>query len=527
MSDSGQIGEGKTVLVTGATGGLGVHLVRVLHDRGWRIRGLDCVTLQATRREALADDLDVEWIVADGQEIDLESCMQGCHAVVHAAAAASLSAPKSTLYRVNHKFSEQLFRQAAAAGVEQFALISCASVYRSDARVLTEESATEPYNDYEQSKLDAEDGLRRLRQEVHDAPALTVLRPGLLYGPGCTTMGAGLIPLPAILRGISRYLPGLAGGPRTNWCHVEDAAHAVATVLSHDEGRDRLFNVADETALSFGEVLTAVIDAYGIDLGPSVRVPSVALWTLVGPLLDAQWSLHGLREILGVMWRRVQRAHQLESPLKPRLNRDALLYLRDDAIVVADKLRQLGWEPRWRDFRQGIAPTVRWYQDRGWAPRFDLDAMTERRDAKPPVLGPRQVANFQGIFTTDRGDHPLELDLEIAWLSLPIPPGRREGHLQGHLVIDELEVETAVQGTVQIQWLPIPRLVYQFGYRDEQGKTRRFLGHRQLSLAEPLESLLRLEGSVVNERGEEVALVEARSVDGVVPLLVASASSRQ
>ncbi len=514
------------VLVTGAAGGLGIHVVRVLSEAGWKVRAFDRRELSQTRRGCLAEDLDdVEWIVGRGAGDELCSALAGCRALVHTASICSLSAPESELTKINHDLTEILFRRSAELGVDHFVHISCASVYQTETGVQIEESPTEAYNAYEQSKLDAEDTLRKLKTQLADAPELTVLRPGLLYGPGCTSMGSGLIPLPAILRGVSRYLPGLTGGPRTNWCHVSDVASAVEVVLRHKDGRGRIFNVADETALSFGEVLTSIIEGYGIDLGPSVRMPRIAMWTLLGPLLDTSWSLVRMRSLLQFLWRRIQAGHGLDSPLRPRLNRDALFYIRDDAIVVADALRALGWSPEWPDYRQGIAATIRWYQEQGWAPRFDLDALAERRDAAPSSSHFSYRERVDGTLVGDDRTRPAQLELTLSWPGLPIPPTRREGRLEGTLSISDLVEEAEIKGTIYLRWLPVMEFVYEFGFRDAEGRACRFRGTRRLQPTTPVDSLLGLQGTVFNERGECLGKFDGRSADGVLPLLTATSSS--
>lgn len=517
-----------TVLVTGAAGGLGVHVVRTLVDAGCQVRAVDRFSPEEKHRGALLPDPHgVQWHREATTDAEFGALLSDCQAVVHCAGVASLSAPTFRLRHLNCDLPKKLFMIATKTGVEHFVHISCATLYRADSGVCTEESPVEAYNAFEESKITAEETLLRLAGASDDAPALTILRPGLLYGPGCTTMGAGMIPLPAILRGVSRYLPGLSGGPRTNWCHVSDAAAAIELVLRHDEARHRTFNVADENALSFGEVLTSIIEGYGIDLGPSVPMPTLTLWTLLGPLLDKDWAFEQMRRALRFFWRRVQAAHGIDSPLSPRLNRDALFYLRDDAIVVADALRALGWSPKWPDYRTGIADTIRWYQKQGWVPRFSLDALAERRSMARSSGRLRYGERLHGLFRHAQTRAPADLDLEVSWASIPWPGSDTEGHLHGTLTIPDLAHASKLQGTVTLRWLPTPQLDYQFGFRDVDDHACRFMGTRQLNPSAPLESLMCLEGRVLNSRGETIGDLMTRSTNGVLPLLTSTPLSER
>lgn len=505
-----------TVLVSGAAGGLGVHIVGALAEAGWEVRAWDKATPTQRGRHALAEYAeDVRWYQRGDSEQELRDLVQGCSAVVHAAGLVTLSATEQELFRDNCDLSTRLYKTAIDAGVEHFVHLSCVFVYDADGSVQTEDATTAAYNLFDQSKLAAEKSLRKLAGSIKGAPALTVLRPALLYGPGCTEMGAGMVTLPAILRGVSRYLPGLSGGPRTNWCHVTDAAAAVRVVLENKEARGRTLNIADDTAISFGEALTSIIEAYGINIGPSLRLPRIALWAALSPLLDNDYAFERLRSFLLVLWSRVQKDHDLANFLRPRLNRHALFYVRDDAIIASNDLRALGWSPKWPDFRRGITETIRWYQEAGWAPRFDLEALAERRDADS---SPRYFygETLQGDFIGSETSGPFEMNIEVRWPSLPLPLTRREGHIEGELTIPGLANSAAIQGTIVSQGLPLLRVEYEGGFVDDEGNACRFQGVRNPHGQASIRTFFQLQGQVVDRFGQQLGEVRARSAGGLL-----------
>lgn len=503
------------VLVTGAAGSLGLYLVRVLSQAGWQVRAWDKSAPDDEARASLIVGLsNVEWRQANGDD-DLDALASGCSALVHAAGLVSLSQSEEDLMEANLDLSRDLFAAAHKAQVEHFVHISCAMIYLAEGGVCIESSPVGAYNAFERSKLAAERALTRAAEE-QGAPALTILRPGLLYGPGCTQMGAGVVTLPAILRELSGYLPGLSGGPRTNWCHVEDAAQAVKVVLKTPRARGQTYNVADETALTFGEVLTSVMEGYGFDLGPSVPMPSVALWALISPFIDNDWAFDRARQLLALVWRRVQREHGLNSPLRPRLNKDALFYVRDDAVVVADALRELGWQPAWTDFRQGIAPTIRWYQDHGWAPRFDLEAVVERRD-KRALRRFIYSEDLEGVIRNPDGEEEFKASWTMAWESIPWPPFEREAQFEGSITFKTHPEASPLHGIARLAWLPKPRICYEFGFFDALGKARRFKGIRTFDRTAPTISWKKLRGQFTNHVGEESGPVSARFISHSSP----------
>ena len=503
-----------TVLVTGAAGGLGVHLVGALSEAGWHVRAFDRSPPADRRRDSLVDDVDgVDWVIGGSDTADLRRLLDGCRAVVHAAGIASLSAGDDELFATNRDLTKNLFSLACEADIDHFVYISCASVYRADTGIRTEESPTEAYNAFEESKLAAESQIHATAARHPDPPEVTILRHGLLYGPGCTTMGSAMVTLPAILRGVSRYLPGVSGGPRTNWCHIKDAASAIALVLREPDARGETFNVADETPLSFGEVLNSVIEGYEIDLGPSVRIPSLALWAVLSPLLDNDRAFERARSLLRHLWRRVQRRHDLDSPLVPRLDRDALFYVRDDSILVADKLRDLGWSPEWPDYREGIAETIRWYQNHRWAPRYDREAMAKRRNDAPSAYL-RYAESIQGEFRDGDDETSVVLELEVAWPSVPWPPAGGEGLLQGRITIPGLADEAPIRGTISVRWIPLLEMEYEFGFRDVDDNACRLHGTRKFDVTTPRDSLVRLDAAIVDRYGEKIGETTARCTHG-------------
>ncbi|RDV38658.1 NAD(P)-dependent oxidoreductase [Bradymonadaceae bacterium TMQ3] len=495
----------RRAMVVGAAGGLGVHLVRALSEAGWEVVAVDRRELTATGRESLLEGSpNITWHQLEGRDEAIGELMAGCQAVINAAATVNISEPYRALALDNVELPRRLYMSARDAGVEQVVQISCASVYDGERGVRTEDSPVDPYNDYERTKIEAEHELEALR--AGGGPALTILRPGLLYGPGCTEMSAGLVTVVAILRDLASYLPGLRGGPRTNWCHAADVASAVMVALTHPEGRDTTLNVGDDTALSFGEVLTSIAEGYGIDLGPSVPMPTVTFWAMVSPLIDNDFAFGRMRGLLRLLWKRIQREHRLSSPLRPRLDRSALFYVREDAVMVSEKLRQLGWAPAWKDFRQGIVPTIRWYQQAGWVPRFDTEALQERRDGR---VGSQYTFEEQvsGELEGSRRVSEVRAALVVTLEQWPAPPMRHEGCVEGTLSISGLALEAPLLGTVVLDYGPLPTMRYEFGFKDDEGRAHRLSFTRAMTLPHPLCSWSSARGDLIDQWGDTLGRV--------------------
>lgn len=90
-------------------------------------------------------------------------------------------------YEINTDLTKELAKKAKREGVEQFIFMSSAIVYGDSApigrrRRIDRSTVCTPANCYGDSKLQAELGLRRLEDKNF---RVVILRPPMIYGPGC------------------------------------------------------------------------------------------------------------------------------------------------------------------------------------------------------------------------------------------------------------------------------------------------------------------------------------------------------
>ncbi len=144
----------KRVLVTGATGRIGMVVVDDLLDRGYRVRA-------TTSREAATKDgrEGLEWRVADfAGECDFPSLVNGCDAVIHLAAELG---NKQKMQRVNVEATRGLAEAAEQGGIAAFCYASSVSVYGSGRSIeIDERSAVLTHDRDEPSEYWALDYVR-------------------------------------------------------------------------------------------------------------------------------------------------------------------------------------------------------------------------------------------------------------------------------------------------------------------------------------------------------------------------------
>ena len=111
----------KPVVVTGASGFVGMHLCQELLQGGWKVRGLVRDPVKAAAR---LGHLPVELRAGDIRDADyLRESMQGGGAVVHLAAIA-IERSGETYEQTNADATSDLVRAAEAAGVRRFVHMS-------------------------------------------------------------------------------------------------------------------------------------------------------------------------------------------------------------------------------------------------------------------------------------------------------------------------------------------------------------------------------------------------------------------
>jgi nucleoside-diphosphate-sugar epimerase len=212
-----------TVVVTGAAGFLGGHLVETLVARGWTVRALvrnpDAVALPPAVRVGRLDLPDV---------ID-EASLAGADAVVHSAWSIRETDPARAA-RQNVEGTKRLLEAARRAGVKTFVFVSSVA------------AAPDAPNQYARTK----DAAEKLLDPARDL----VVRPGTILAKG----GGGIFGLMRDLMQKLHVVPLFGGGRQPlQTVHVDDVCEAIARAI--ERGVTGAVNVAEPAPLSFRDVL--------------------------------------------------------------------------------------------------------------------------------------------------------------------------------------------------------------------------------------------------------------------------------
>jgi len=321
------------VAVTGAAGGLGRALVRVLVGSGHQVRA----AVRAPAQAELVSALGAEPVEVDVTRPEtLPRLVEGAEVVHHLAA--WMGRPPGLAEAVNVGGTRAVARACAAAGVRRLVHASSVAVYGpvTDG-VVTEETPLRAVGDpYGDSKLASEAAAREALAGA--ATELVVLRPTMVYGPASGSWT--LAPVRAIRSGLPVVLGD--GSGLLDAVYVDDVAAAFAAAGEAPGVGGRAYNVCGEPV-----TVRELLGAYARMLGAPLRSVPV-------PLARAGAALAGRVTAL--------------LPGVDRFAPETLLTLlsraRFDGAAAA---RDLGYRPR-VPLHEGLARTAAWLRQEGLAP---------------------------------------------------------------------------------------------------------------------------------------------------------------
>jgi dihydroflavonol-4-reductase len=355
----------RPVLVTGASGFIGWHVVRELLRTGRSVRALARPSSDVRRLR----ELGVEIFVGDVLEPEsLAEPLRGVDAVVHLAGVMQ-AASEEAHRRVNVDGTMNLLDAAAphARGLRRFVLFSSlAAAGPSRVREALDETVSpHPVGAYGRTKLEAEAAVLERR----DRFPVTVFRPPLVYGPG----DRSLLPYFQAVRAGLMVLPG-GGEQPIAVIHAADLAAAVVRAIEREHASGTVFHIADGPARRFRDLAEAVRLAQG---------------TPAFPVAISRGTMHTAQRAVRLLLRWF-------PGLPGWIHPDSFDLLMASGWSCDDSLlrRTLDWVPS-VTLLEGLAGTVEWYRDAGWLLRPWGGALN-RRELRPSKAPPDSRRSSEG-----------------------------------------------------------------------------------------------------------------------------------
>ena len=263
-------GKAKTVLVLGASGGIGGEVARQLRDAGWQVRGLKRGLAAAQERRD-----GIEWLRGDAMNAaDVAGAARGCGVIVHA-----VNPPG---YRDwDRLVLPMLDHSIAAAQAEGATLVLPGTVYNfgPDApALLLEDTPQRPVTRKGAIRVEME---ARLRAASERGARALIVRAGDFFGPqaGNNWFSQGLIKPGKPVAAVSNPA---APGAGHQWAYLPDVARTMVALLAR---RDTLpafarFHMAGHWDATGREMAEAIQRVVARRSGRAPRISAFPWWLL-------------------------------------------------------------------------------------------------------------------------------------------------------------------------------------------------------------------------------------------------------
>ena len=329
------------VLVTGATGFVGPHLVAALRARGARVRVL------ATPQEDASGLEREHGVVVHRGDVripeTLAPALRDVDTVFHLAGIHGLWRPRKDYEDVNVLGTENVCRAALAAGVRRVLHVSTWVAYgMALGRLIDERLPLRPIDDpYTISKARGDEIVQRFI--ARDGLPATIVRPAVLFGPGDRVNFA---------RMADRVRTGRAvvigsGENALPFLYVTDAVEGFILAATTEHALGQAYNLAHDEPITQLGMWRAIAEELGV-APPRLHVPYAPL-----------------HAVAFLAERAVALIRSQRQPLVTRLG--VKLFGADNRISSERAHRELEWTAR-VPIREGVRRAARWYLGTSRAP---------------------------------------------------------------------------------------------------------------------------------------------------------------
>jgi len=333
------------VLVTGAAGFTGHHMVMEAVKAGFRVRATD---ISSRHYSAMFEALGVEFIASDLTRADgLERLTEGVDCVFHVAGIHDYSTPDKIIRAINVGGVENICKAALASGVRRLVHWSSVGVYGYDWYSGTpvkedDRKLTPPLNNYNTSKWEGEQVVWGHIKENN--LRATILRPAAIYGTRCE-YGLYNAFNQVYKDRKKKKLLMIGTGDRTEaFVHVKDVCRTALYACENDAMIGEAYNVSDDTRITTAEFFRLISREL---LGEEKEFSHIPKNILIPVAVLSQF----VARILGT---------------KSLLEKATLHYLSCDRIWDNTKLKATGFEFLYPTMHEGMKETLAWYRDNGW-----------------------------------------------------------------------------------------------------------------------------------------------------------------
>jgi len=323
------------VLVTGATGFTGGHLVRWLAARGDDVRAL---VRNGRQAEALQKD-GIPVVEGDlTNPVSLIGAAKGVEVIYNIAALYRTAGLPAASYRAVNAEGVGAIVDAAWA-VDARRVVHCSTVgVHGDVEhpPANEDAPLRPGDVYQETKVEGETIGRAAAART--GVELVIARPSGIYGPGDRRL---FKLFGRVAQG--RFVMFGSGRVYYHLTYIDDLCEGFRLCAATPQAAGRTYILAGEEVTTLGELVDVVRDVAGVARRPW-RLPVWPVW-MAGAACEA-----------------ICRPFGIEPPL---YRRRVDFFTKSRAFDIARARQELGFHPQ-IGLREGIRRTLEWYREQGW-----------------------------------------------------------------------------------------------------------------------------------------------------------------
>ena len=324
------------IAITGATGFLGKSLAENLAKKGHELY----LHARSEEKSKTIKEIASKLVICDiCDEQGIKELVSDADVVIHTVSNfRSASGPPESYTEINLNGTINAFDRAKEAGVKRFVHISTIGVL-GDIKECPASETTEfnPGDNYQRTKLEAEQYCRKQAESNELEMKLIVIRPCSLYGPGDMRMLK-------MFRMLKKGTFLVVGSCDANFhaVYIDDLIAGIELAID-DDSNNEVFIMGGEKYISLKEYITIAAHAVGAKY-PWIRIPFAPMY-----------ALSAVVEFACVPF-------GIEPPI---FRRRVKFYRNNRAFDISKAKQKLGYAPR-VSLEQGMKETVKWYKANGY-----------------------------------------------------------------------------------------------------------------------------------------------------------------
>ncbi len=319
-----------TVLVTGATGFIGTHLVRKLVADGYTVRALVRPSSQVSALESIG----VERVYGDlSDRAAMEQAVRDCRTVYHLAVLRPRRyADRHQVRATNITGTENVMAAALKAGVARLVHVSSVGVYGLVTRSPVDETTLPNPNSLRRETKWLGEQVAQSYVEKHGLPVVIARLPGVL--------GAGAPNWLPLFRGIAAQRFRMVGTGETyeHLGYVSDIVDGLMLCAETPGIVGQTYLLASETPIKVNEFVSLIAQEFGVqDVIPQKPI---------APYRLVNWATDVVYQTIGY-----------EFPIRKEIE----LFLANRVLDISKAKRELGYRPQ-VSIQDAIHHTANWYR---------------------------------------------------------------------------------------------------------------------------------------------------------------------